>query len=348
MLQRYPATFIPLIRHLYPSVLCHLLSRGEAVRLGAAHALGGFAAASISDLCPEAYREELVEGVCEFVDSQVPSTDLMEDYSSQRFPSLIFGAFSDGAISSIVGPYWALSILSSFIILSDGTVFARGRFIKFVLNSTALAVHSRSAIRNLNLQVWRCLVWAMMRLRLRRSRGKSIVDVVFLDKMLLVLKQGLSDGIGPSLVYCLLGDGPLETGYRLPGSSSSPSDHSRTLDLIRDMVVGSDTHLHADAVSLLSKMTSGIGASSSKVTRNEEPWDIRKVLEPTLYDGTLLRADPSDPRWLPVTTFGPGSVRCLSEEEIARHWDGVVEIWLLAIKRAVQERSLLSVSVGIF
>lgn len=337
---------MPVFYELLPIIQAQLTSQNRDIQLGAAHALGGFAVAVTSSFCPADLRRTIAKGACDFVDSQVSTQFRDEEYHAPRFPSLIRAALSQGADRSISRPCWALSVISSLVVLSDGLVYTRPHFLRFVVNALAhTLVDKRADVRALDLQAWKCLIWAMMRLRCEGDRDESPTEIGTFDKVFVMLKQELRCGIGLSLVYCLAGDHPSPTEIGSSCASGGRSDLSRALEVICDMAKHTSTKLHTEGISLMAKMSNGIGTSSSDEGLPGRPWDIGRVLEGSLFDGVALGADNAKTALQLTSVLGLDDVRCLSEDEIAKHWDDILMIWNIGIRRAVQARKFLSFSV---
>ena len=128
----------------------------------------------------------------------------------------------------------------------------------------------------------------------------------------------------------------------VPGHPDCP----RTIHVLREMVKHPDRDLHEESIALLASMTSGIGNSRGSEHRGSQKWSLDRLLEPTLFDGSILRVDPTESQWEPSTTLKPTDVRHLSEDEIVQHWDSLEDLWFQGIKRSIQTQTYLPLSVS--
>lgn len=303
LLQQDSLTFISAIHDIFPSLLSQLLSLDSDVQHAAARALGALAISARHPAC--SLRTQLAQALRDFVDSHVASKSGKDAHLSQPLLSLFTSALDDNSPlkPGSVGPCWAISVLASFVVLSDGLVFSQKRFLKFVVKTILpIMADKKLIVRGLGSRLWRCLVWAMFRLGDTSKRGAP-QDTHIYDNAFALVNQIAQAGIGSSLVYGLLGEAPSDTEHNMSRPVSGHPDFPRAIHVLRELVKRPDRDLHEESVALLATMTSGIGSSRGSEHRGSRKWCLDRLLEPTLFDGSILRVDPTESQWEPSTTL---------------------------------------------
>lgn len=273
------------------------------------------------------------------------------------FPDIISTALSSSKENAPASPQsqaqtpaWALSTIASLIVLCDFTVFDHPPSLKLFILSIAQASkrHQRSAVRALCPHVWRCFVWVLGRLLavqgrnvdegddsyassvVNKSNAKDI-DADTQNPAFLVVKQELRDGSGTVLVGCLLGPTPWQ-------EQQSFDRVNKALQTVKDMVSSDNLSTSKDGVELLTRLTSVIGVGQGTADREEGAggWDLANVLTPAFFDGTILRARSISEISAAVSSLSPvdvAQVRQLSEGEIIRYWDELMEVWVISMEK---------------
>jgi hypothetical protein len=344
-LNHHPSHFLLSLTNVLPFVLSHLLSDSSHIRHQAVWAIQGFASAKINcknlsgSIC-----DNLSHHVRSFIDSQTAPHEA-------RLPTIVTAAITAEEPSHPgEGPQWAFTVLSSFIVLLGSSLFSHPRSLKFILPSLARSLtHKRRAVRSLHPQVWKCLVWAFSRISVdsfgahEANGGADKSSFRTEECALLVVKQELRRDAGVTLVSSLLGMAAATES----GSLHSGTDYvTKALDVLKEMVFSDSKSTQAAGLSLLARLLSSVGASST-ATSSDCIWDYDVILPRSLLDGTILRTKwdqlPDVTRSLAATSCS--EVRQLSEMQIIQHWDELLVIWVKSVKIALQESGVMQVCV---
>ena len=319
-------------------VLENLTSESIECRLQAGYALGGFVLAKMNMISTADYpHEPVVRMLRSYIDEQY-----MKQHSSQtmHLPGLVAGAFSAVSSSMTTVPSWAVVVLASLVVLSDASVFFHDRSIRFTILSLRYASnHKQQEIRTAHATVWRTLVWAFSRLSSeliaqRRSAGGKLGDLdVTRENVYKTIKQELKGGIGIALVTLLLESSDVE----------APTDVSRALLIIRDMVAGENHTDPREAILLLNRIVSAIGTPLT-TTAHDDDWHVNIDVSRGLFDGTIIDASLGNLQ-IALSSLGDvkvDRVRQLSETELVHHWDSLISIWIKGVEKSLQAPSLAS------
>jgi hypothetical protein len=178
--------------------------------------------------------------------------------------------------------------------------------------------------------MWKILVWAFSRIP---RDGEDLKDPMAegqglegwsdtRERAYRVLKQDVRDGIGVAFVAMLLRCG---AGGRREGE-----DVGRALEVIGDLIKCGGRAERADAVLLLERLMSGVGASLCGGGGGER----RKVVlgfSRELVDGSLVGKARRELVIRPATT-SIGDIEPLSEAEALLFWKELSEIWTLGVQ----------------
>lgn len=235
-------------------------------------------------------------------------------------------------------PCWALTLVSSMIIILDYTLFFHPYCVKLCFSTLYHAAnHKRSGVRALHSHVWKVLIWAFRRVpALVNKEELGDVDVVDIRKRALkVLRQESKNDIGLAFVSSLL-----QQDTSLDIVDSWPDSVQNALDIVQDMLRSSDNDTRRNGVSIFRKL----------FTSNDElvvpTHQSRQLLCRKLFDGSLLNVNVnglSDVVHSFPTTM-PESVRQLTNEEVYDNWSSAVSAWV-AIALVSLQPSELELSV---
>lgn len=345
LLLRDASSFLEPFVQVLPFVLARLESTSSELRHGAASALTGYAYILLS--CdfpvPEGLRDSIRSHVGAFVDL----CHMRAKSSSQSQPqlsTLIVSALESNCQQTVGrGPSWACVVLASLVILSDRQCFTHTRTIRLIVRSLAHSKrHQQRSVRVLHAWVWRCLVWAIGRIRstdpVPNFLKGGIADVRI--SACKIVQQEHRYGVGMALAAYLLS---LPSGDALFGDQLLSST---VLAVAKRMVEDEDEIVHAEGKSVLLRLVSAIGtttiqSSTTSIIINECgcPED---TLVKELLDGTVLRADEEHLLTI-IATTGKLDVTCIrqyAEVEIVQHWGSLLEIWLSCVRRSASKTSL--------
>jgi hypothetical protein len=328
-----------------PLTLHHLLSPVSDIRAQASHALSAFALAGVQSQTNQFHAISSTH-VRAFLNVQASRHKTVHSKG-------LLSAMIQSALAAIApthpgeGPFWAINVLATLIVLSDSSLFAHPRALKFFLPSIAqVLVHKRSAVRSLHPQLWKCLVWAFLRLPQisEVSQGVNVEVSLIMERAFLLVRQEFCGEIGVVLTASLIrAEGT--TPSCQPDRVALGDPLSKALALVDDMVSSDNISTHTYGIALLTQLLGGIGISQEAKDNNQ--WDHRDILSGLLFDGTLLHA-----KWDRITaairdmdTFKVANTRHLLEPEIIQHWDTLISIWVKCVKKSSQDaQSGLSVS----
>ncbi|KAI0786188.1 hypothetical protein C8Q75DRAFT_867298 [Abortiporus biennis] len=327
LMTSHPTVFLSPCSKLLPPILNHLLSPAQTIRTEAAFALGGFALASLRGDVPSDDRLRLADAVSTFI--RVNTSSSIREENSQTLTQTIEDSLQS---SNRNNPLWSYSLLSSIIVISDGTICFRTRFLPLLFNTIKQGRLKKTLPKQVHSSLWRCLVWATFRELDHIGNRKEGRHVDNFTGGLKVIKQELHGGIGAAILYALLGN-----DHPIPGDSVKEA-----LDVVDRMVKDKHQSVHIAGISLLSRLISAIG---SPVTHNDLPggWNIDCILGKAMFDGSVLRAD-THLTGVPLWDFETSKVRCLTEAELSIHWNTIIQIWFGCIEKALSEGRELPLS----
>lgn len=346
LLLRDASSFLEPFVQVLPFVLARLESTSSQLRHAAASALTGYAYTLLS--CdfpvPEGLRDSIRSHVGAFVDL----CHMRAKSSSQSQPqlsTLIVSALESNCQQTVGrGPSWACVVLASLVILSDRQCFTHTRTIRLIVRSLAHSKrHQQRSVRVLHAWVWRCLVWAIGRIRSTDPVPKflkgSIADVRI--SACKIVQQEHRYGVGVALAAYLLS---LPPGDALFGDQLLSST---VLAVAKRMVEDEDEIVHAEGKSVLLRLVSAIGtstiqSSTTSIVISKEHGCPEDILVEELLDGTVLKADEEHLSTI-ITTTGKLDVTCIrqyAEVEIVQHWSSLLEIWLSCVRRSASQTSM--------
>lgn len=306
---------------LLPRVLKYIIDDSLDVRLEAVYALSGFAFALHSwNQTPEVSRS-LRRAVQTLIgnDSKKPE--------NAPYATLLLKVVEDAASKSkpthfAQSPCWALTLISSMIIILDYTIFFRPYCVKLCFSTLYQAAnHKRPGIRALHSHIWKLLIWAYLRIPASVDKEElRDVDVVDIRKRALkVLRQETKNDIRLAFVASLL-----QSTTSLDVIDSWSESVESALDIVQDMLRSSDSDTRHNGVLVFSRLF----AQNGEVVDLERK--TRHLFCRKLFDGSLLNVNVNSlhdvVRSFP--TFTPESVRCLTNEEVYDNWKSAVSTWV--------------------
>ncbi|KIJ38991.1 hypothetical protein M422DRAFT_32865 [Sphaerobolus stellatus SS14] len=319
LISRQPAIFMAPFAEILPSVFANLTSQNATLRVEAAHALLSFSRAIIhTETRPPAVLQSLSQATVTYMAAQHEGRKSPEHLSPiGKAVKICFESETPG--HAYQSPMWALSVITSLIVLSGADTLTQNRIIKFIMDhlQTALSF-KRTTVRAAGGLVWRVLLWACLQL------DKSDQSDEKKESGWKVVRQVVDGGIGISLVAALLGVEQIRS-RRI----------SQALQVINAMIKkGSKTC--EEGVNVLAQILSGVGQSLEK--DDTKRWEEHTLLAEPLLDGTFLRSEINN---LP-THVKSGlnksaailDILPLHEDEVIQYWDVLFVIWTEAIKRA--------------
>jgi hypothetical protein len=279
-------------------------------------------------------RDEISDAIHSFIHFQTS-----QQASSLSLSSVIKNSLSGATSLPRNGPTWALTVLTSIIVLLDSSIFFRPRSIKFCLNLLAHAAsHHHSDVVALHPHIWRILVWELSRIPTENFAESHVRQTNPTkgprSKVLKVIAQVLNEGIGIALVSVLLGSSDRESG-----SSADSDDIQRALKLVGTMVAGKDGANPDDGLLLLNRIVSAIGTANHHTTVPAEEWAKNHLPAQAFLDGTILQCSLKKLGEVvqKVEAVSMGRVRQLSETEIVCHWDALAAIWVSCVRGALDK-----------
>jgi hypothetical protein len=233
------------------------------------------------------------------------------------------------------GAMWALSVLSSLIVLADGAIFKNETLTFTIIKLIRLLLASkRVGVRTAASWTWRAFCWSVMRefneLDMDRQEERSGLvkrTFDFLDK-----------GVGVGIICALL------------IGSAGREDRELRLDLA------------IETLSEMSRRRTNTSESMAVLGRllsteeYEEPkgpvpgWDLNKFLPSVLFDGQLAEADAKALLLLIKQQAGleanwADEITPLTPQECQDRLDTLFDVWLGGIKgHGLDDRGLINVS----
>jgi hypothetical protein len=308
------------------------------VRLESVYALSGFAFALIScNQTPEVPRS-LRRAFQKLISNDFKKQENMS-YAT-LLPKVVEDACSKSKPTHFGhSPCWALTLISSMIIILDYTIFFRPFYVKLCFSTLYQAAnHKRPGVRGLHSHVWKLLIWAYLRIPASVDK-EELGDVDIADtrkRALKVLRQESKSDIRLAFVASLLQITP-----SLDVVDSRPESVESALDIVQDMLRSTDSDTRHNGVSVFSRL----------FVSNDEVVDLehhtRHLLCRKLFDGSLLNININGLNDV-VRSFPPftlESVRCLTNEEVYDNWKSAVSTWVAITLVSLRQPELeLSVS----
>ena len=334
LLSVYPSLFLTDSLPVLPTVLERLVGFDEAARADAAVVLGGYALglpstdASAASISREAVRQ--------FILKYLPTPSRSKPDANCRFKQLIERAMAgpeEG--SSRTGPRWAIFVICSLTLLSGADVFLKGRrFCKLVLDTSSSLSRPKAKLHHdLKACLWRCLLWAYAQMPPHDySQGPANPSVPTRENVLETVRQELNYGVGARLVGILL---YAPSDPHLSSSSESvKKDITLAVSVLRDMAESQNEDVHADSVSILSRMVNVVENAADTISPSWNPSEnpVRYLLRPDTF--TLDSAKLST-TLRQANRFNPSIIRPLLEEDIQQQWAALLDIWRLCVIRVL-------------
>lgn len=307
-----------------PSILPYLISTDVDLRLQSGLALGSFASAFLRSATSLEYHKSASNMVGDFVNSFRRSAS-SKSLLSQMFQSCLT---NNNPITPAEGPLWAISVISALIILSGPNLFSRPRSLKLAVFALAeVKRHRRYAIKSLQPEAWKCLVWAFAQLpKWSNSADETNVGQSFFEQVYRVLKQELSGDIAVALVGSLLG-------------SSDPywvkMGISKSLEVIKELIANGLEGAELGAA-ILQRLLQDVGKQCV-----DTGWDDTKIISPPLLDGYIAST-----HWASLgdsfhclTPLSSSDIRAFNEDELNREWDMLFSLWEDSVKVCVGNES---------
>ncbi|KAK0201858.1 hypothetical protein DFS33DRAFT_1028159 [Desarmillaria ectypa] len=319
LVTNYKAEFAPSVLQFFSNLLPFLVSPTFEYRLLVTRIISCLAAAKLEDGSTS---------VNAFRSIAAKIRDFIAEYSSRiaRHSELgdIKTALSPKRAVETQSPGWSLVAVSSLIVLSDyGALTHRPSIVLFVKTLSEAA--SQQRLKRLQPIVWKCLVWAFssvleMRTTSDTPRAEETVESAFL-----VVQEELKDGIGETIMAAVLN-----------AEEGSPEGVSRALSVLEKMVSSDHVPTRADGILLLSQVLGSIGTPSlpGKVISA-----VKSYLPLKLLDGTVLNATSKSISSVveAMNKKSPHLLWQLSEEDIIRNWDVLINIWITASTAVIRD-----------
>jgi hypothetical protein len=352
LIKRQPSVYIPEFAESLPAILNHLISPSYPIlRHEVAHLLASIAHGLRTGTVSYRIRSLTSQSVLNFVHA-----NSAKGKPSARSPTPRLAQFIHDALDKPDDenkPQWAATVVASIIVLSDASIFLHNRCLKFVLPVLSqISVYKNRSFRAFHIPLWKCVVWALARLREASASGvegagedgdelwKGVDIRRVYDSAFHLSKQELTADIGVAITGVMLGRIKTDEGEPVD-STRTAEDIEKALSVISELVGDKDNEQYWKiGMSLLARLTSGIGAASSSLDNEEasrfkQDWDYNDLLARELFDGSLLNAGRSHVRTLAseIRPTEVSIVRQLSEAEIMKHWDALLRIWIDCISK---------------
>ncbi|KAK0221882.1 hypothetical protein IW262DRAFT_937366 [Armillaria fumosa] len=308
----YKAKFAPSLVSFFSNLLPLLISPDFEYRLLVTRIISCLASARL---------EDGFTSVDAFQSIAAKIRDFIAEFSSRtaRHSELggIRAALSPKCAVETQSPGWSLVAVSSLIVLSDyGALTHRPSIVLFVKTLSEAA--SQQRLKRLQPIIWKCLVWTFssvldMRTMSDTPRAEETVESAFL-----VVQEELKGSIGEAIIAAVLGV-----------KDGSTEGVSRALSVLEKMVSSNHTPTRADGIFLLSQVLGSIGAPS--LPGKDIP-AIKSYLPLELFDDTVLNSTSETISSVveAINKKSPHLLWQLSEEDIIRKWDALIDIWITA------------------
>ncbi|KAJ7288150.1 hypothetical protein C8J57DRAFT_1279246 [Mycena rebaudengoi] len=315
LLKYHPALFLTPLLDIFPRILHDLMADSSALRLQAAYALGRLALAKISTLSTKTSCHDTMSTIISgFLTSETTKRKSGQDQLLLR-DFINTALCSDNPSHPADGPFWAIQLLASSVILVDCSIFSHPRLLKLAMQSLEkIAAHKQGPVRALHPYVWKCLIWAFSRLPVE-SDGDDTRNSAFLTLM-----QDLRGDIGLALAVCLVDRTTSDEGHDTSASVA------RALVLVEHLLKGKSQAMQLDGIALLTQL---LYAPNPSVL-GKEPQNTTCILVPQLFDGSLVHAKKVASVVNSIGQLNIKQVPHLSDAEILFHWDKLVDLWTRA------------------
>ncbi|CAL1712298.1 unnamed protein product [Somion occarium] len=353
LLYKHPLIFLEPLANLLESVLAQLVFPHPMVRVAAAHALGGYtlAVTTCSRSIPSSLLSRIADQISTSAQSQLKPRKLKIPSTTKTllsyFCQITSSAEPDNCLSDA---FWAYSILASFIVLSDGRIFCIPRMLKAVIDSmSGLHKHFGRGVSQTHLAVWRCLIWALLRLRhhIDEQQSKSNAEASTAQTgvsskwtpALDFVRQDLEFGNGSALICYLMNQCPTATTEDVPDYNDIFV--TSTLKVLDTMINHSHREVRNDAIAFLARLTCGLSSPHST------EWEDARIVSHALLSGSALYGYLENTSCFAVDA-DPRHIRPLSENEVVAHWGDLLVIWKTAMgcKIVAGEPVLLSTDLS--
>uniref|UniRef100_A0A0W0G7N8 Telomere-associated protein Rif1 N-terminal domain-containing protein n=1 Tax=Moniliophthora roreri TaxID=221103 RepID=A0A0W0G7N8_MONRR len=299
----------------FEKTLPYLTSDSPNDRLHAANVLSAFAFARIAN-----HRDETFISL-----SHTLQRFLVKERTS--FGSPLKDAFKQKHPTHFAeGPVWACVVLSSSLIILDRFIFVNETLIGPLAGLLTVGCrHERQAVSLLSHRIWHCLVWSFSRVE-RKAQNELLWT-----KALGFVQQAPQCGTGNALAFVLLGAHP-------PNDSGDMGCYvSDVLSTANEMLKFEHEDTQKDGEALLARLLDSVGNLSvpTSTTTNTSVILSRELFDGTLIDVSLKDLDKVIEAMKPVNF---SYVRRLSEQEIVCHWDKLLELWTIIIRRALKHK----------
>lgn len=314
------------------------------VRLQAVFALSAFAVSKFNISSASAFPcREVAETVHKYVDEQsLKYKALLPD---NLLPAIVKSALSDSGrrFWRKKGPSFGISLASIISVLLDYRIFTSPRSLKLVFLVLSQVV-GRSGRNGVHTEMWKILIWAFSRIP---TNEKHLEDRMAQEwdidrwrdtreRAYRLLKQEVKNGLGISLVRVLL--------RCAPHGKRDLSDVEKAIALVEDLLTQGDGSAKHDAMMLLERLMSGIGAPPP--SRTMEGVELEIVFSKDLLDGSLLRQNWTEAN-VTSTVVSTDDIQPLFEEEASAFWHRLSQCWFLIVQDLLQH-SEGSLPVGLF
>ncbi|KAF5330269.1 hypothetical protein D9758_014451 [Tetrapyrgos nigripes] len=323
LLRTWPAEFWSPSQEFLPLVLNYLTSDSLDLRFQAAHAVSAFASAKLAS--PSTEENDLLS-----LSLTVKSFTEKSPKNKTTFLYILQRACGRTKTSHPAkGSQWAAVCICSLLILLDAYIFWCSVTIKVFLEGLyAIRKCSEDASEPtplLHPVGWQCLVWAFSRLHPHSERISESAqqEDETRKRALRVVKQELQGSLGVVLVSQILEGTGADGNFRA----------EEALEIIEDMVDPTEDALLRpplpnEGAALLKRLVSSLGCSSSTTEQAEEA-PVVFTLAKELFNGSILDCKRDKLKLLlePLNRVDLRLVRILTEDEIAREWEGLLSVW---------------------
>ncbi|KAK0464493.1 uncharacterized protein EV420DRAFT_1744857 [Desarmillaria tabescens] len=312
LVTNYKAEIAPSLLPFFSNLLLFLLAPNFEYRLLVTRIISRLAAAKLEN--GSAFVED-------FQSIAAKIRDFIAEYSSLTAKQSELGdirtALSPKRAVETQNPGWSLVAISSLIVLSDyGALTHRPSIVLFV--KTLSEAPSQQRLKRLQPIVWKCLVWAFSSVLEMRTMSDTPRAEETVEKAFLVVQEELKGGIGEAIMAAVLN-----------AEDGSTEGVSRALSVLEKMVSSDHVPTRADGIFLLSQVLGSIGTSS--LPGKDIP-AVKSYLPLELLDGTILNATSKTISSVveAMNKQSPHLLWQLSEEDIIRKWDVLIDIWITA------------------
>ncbi len=300
------------------------------VRLEAVFTLSAFAFSKFSSSSTSAFPcYEIAEKIIKYVEGQ--SLQYKALPPDNLLPAIVKSAFSDGdrEFWQRKGLFFGISLASAISVLLDYRIFTSPRSLKLVFLVLALVAGRKWRNGVAHTEMWKILIWAFSRIPTsEQDLEDKMAQEQGLDgwsdtreKAYRLLKQEVKNGLGVSLVKVLLRC--VRHGKR------DSRDVEKAIAIIEDLLVQGEDDSKRDAVLMLDRLMSDIGAPLLSRTVKEVEFEI--IYSKDLLDGALFGK-----HWREVTVrptmAAVEDIQPLCEEEVSAFWDQLSKCWVSIVQ----------------